>query len=70
MQAFYPLLTLFSIVLFVWLGRRMAATRHRNRMAWGLAAAVLPPLLVILYFMRPLTPDEADEDEAGETAEA
>ncbi len=68
MQPYYPLLTLFSIVLFVWLGRRMAATRHRNRMAWGLAGAVLPPALLILLMLRPLTPEEADEDE--ETADA
>ncbi len=65
MQAFYPLLTLFSIVLFVWLGRRLAAARHRNRMAWGLAGAALPPVLLVLLLLRPLTPEEADEDEGG-----
>jgi len=73
MQPYYPVLTLLSIVVFVWLGRRLAAGRHRNRMAWGLAGAALPPLLITLYFMRPLTPeeagDEADEDDS-ETAEA
>lgn len=68
MQPYYPLLTLLSIVIFVWLGRRMAGARHRNRMAWGLAGAVLPPLLLILLMLRPLTPEESDEDE--ETAEA
>ena len=64
MQAFYPLLTLLSIVLFVWLGRRLAATRHRNRVVWGLAAAVLPPVLLVLLLLRPLTAEESDEDEA------
>lgn len=68
MQPYYPLLTMFSIVLFVWLGRRMAGARHRNRMAWGLAGAVVPPALLVLLMLRPLTPEEADADE--ETADA
>jgi len=68
MPVFYPLLTLFSLVLFAWLGRKLAMARNRNRMAWGLAGALLPPLLLILLMLRPLTVEEADEDDVEEAA--
>ena len=68
MASFYPLLTLFSIVFFAWLGRHLARARHRNGMVWGLAAAIMPPAVLILLLLRPLTPAEAEE--AGDEAEA
>lgn len=67
MAAFYPLLTLISIVVFVWLARRLALARNRNVIAWGLIGAILPPALIILYVLKPLAPeDEGDEEEAVE----
>ncbi len=67
MAAFYPLLTLISIVVFVWLARRLAQSRNRNVIGWGLVGAILPPALIILYMLGPLAPeDEGDEDEAVE----
>lgn len=68
MAAFYPLLTLISIVVFVWLARSLARSRNRSVIGWGLVGAILPPALIVLYLMKPLAPDEDDGDE--ETAEA
>lgn len=68
MAAFYPLLTLISIVVFVWLARRLALGRNRNVIGWGLVGAILPPGLIILYVLKPLAPeDDGDEDEAVES---
>ena len=68
MAAFYPLLTLISIVVFVWLARRLALCRNRNVIGWGLVGAILPPALIILYVLKPLAPeDDGDEDGAVET---
>jgi hypothetical protein len=61
MPAFYPLLTLISIIVFVWLARRLALARNRSVMGWGLAGAVLPPSLLILYALKPLA-SEAEEE--------
>lgn len=65
MTAFYPLLTVISIAVFVWLARKLAMSRHRNVLGWAVAGAILPPLLIILYVLKPIAPDEA-EDEAEE----
>jgi hypothetical protein len=70
LSKFYPLLTLISIVLFVWLGRRMALDRNRNGLAWGIGGALLPPVLLVLLMLRPLPPAETAEGEAGEWDEA
>lgn len=65
MQAFYPLITLISIAVFVWLARRMALARNRNVLGWSLAGAVLPLTLIILYALKPVAPEpEDDVDEA------
>ncbi len=64
MPAYYPLLTLISVVFFVWLARRLALKRNRNVVIWGVAGAVLPPALVILYALKPL-PEDGDADEDG-----
>jgi len=63
MQAFYPLLTLISVVVFVWLGRRMAIGRNRNKLGWGIAGGLLPPSLLILLMLKPRTKAEAAADE-------
>ena len=64
MTVIYPLLTLVSIGVFAWLGRRMALTRRRSPWVWGILAALLPPLLLILWRLRPLSPEEVEEDAA------
>ncbi|MCA0202339.1 MAG: hypothetical protein LCH56_16145 [Proteobacteria bacterium] len=64
MPAFYPLLTLISIVVFVWLARRLALARNRNVLGWSVAAALLPPLLIILYALKPIAPEDEGEDDA------
>jgi hypothetical protein len=64
MEAFYPLLTLVSVVLFVWLGRRMAIHRNRNGIGWGIAGGLLPPALLVLLMLKPRTKAEVAADEA------
>jgi hypothetical protein len=50
-----PAFSLFLIVLFAGIsGGIMAANRGRNVSVWCLICAVLPPLLLFLYFARPL----------------
>ena len=67
MAAFYPLLTLVSMVLFAWLGRRMAKSRNRNGLAWGIGGALVPPVLLALLLLRPLAAEAAtDVGENGE----
>lgn len=63
MQAFYPLLTLISITVFVWTARRLAKARNRNVLGWAVAGAILPPVLAILYFLKPAPADDAPEEE-------
>lgn len=63
MQAFYPLLTLISIVVFAGLARRMAIARNRNVPGWALAGALLPPALLILYALKPVAPEPDGEDD-------
>ncbi|MCC6915003.1 MAG: hypothetical protein IT566_14985 [Rhodospirillaceae bacterium] len=66
MPAFYPLLTLISIVVFVGLARHMALARNRNVLGWVVAGALLPPLLIILYVLKPAPPEAETEDDAAE----
>jgi hypothetical protein len=50
-----PVFSLFLIVLFAGIsGGIMAANRGRNVLCWCLFCAILPPLLLFLYFARPL----------------
>lgn len=69
MPLYYPLLTLISIALFAWLGRRLAKSRNRNALAWGVGGALLPPVLLALLMLRPLTTAEAAEDTNNDTGE-
>jgi hypothetical protein len=64
LPAFYPLLTLISVVVFVWLGRRMAMTRNRNRLGWAIAGGLLPPALIVLLMQKPRTKAELAADAA------
>lgn len=64
MQAFYPLLSLISIVVFTWLGHRMARHRNRNVWGWAVIGALLPPVLLILWVLKPLPAAEEPEADA------
>ena len=64
MQAFYPILTLISVVVFLWLGGRMAGARNRNRLGWAIAGGLLPPVLLVLLMLKPRTKAEIAADEA------
>jgi hypothetical protein len=68
MPVYYPMLTLISIVLFAWVGHHLAKKRSRNGIAWGFAGAMVPPLLLVLLLLRPLTADEAEDDTQPEEA--
>jgi hypothetical protein len=66
MPTFYPLLTLVSIVLFGWLGRHLALKRNRNGLAWGIAGAIAPPALLLLFI---LPVPKAEDTDAEETTD-
>lgn len=65
MAPYYPLLTLLSVVFFAWLGRHLAIKRNRSGLLWGVGAALLPPVLLVLVLLKPLEADDEDEDEAA-----
>lgn len=67
MTTFYPLLTLVSIVIFGFLGWYLARKRNRNALLWLVGGAFLPPLLLILVFLKPM--DAAPESDEGELDE-
>jgi len=71
LEAFYPILTIVSMVGGAWLGHWLAGKRRRNRLGWGLAGAFFPPLLVVLYFLSTRSAAEAaaDDDVDGEDLE-
>ena len=63
MHKFFPLLSLISIVVFALLGWRLAVARRRNITGWSLGAAVLPPVLIVLWRLKPLAaPEESDPE--------
>jgi hypothetical protein len=68
MEAFYPLLTVFSMVLFGWLGWRMAAAKERNPQAWLALGALFPPLLLVLKVLPALNDDADEAEDEAETA--
>lgn len=65
MTTFYPLLTLLSVVLFGFLGWYLARKRNHNAILWLVLGAFLPPLLIVLFFLKPKE-DAADEGELDE----
>mgnify|MGYP003640491564 CR=1 FL=1 len=62
MAAFYPMISLISMIAFAWLGRRMAIARQRNGLGWGIAGALFPPILLILKFLN----EKREIDAAGD----
>ncbi len=59
MAKFYPMISIISMIVFAWLGRRMAITRNRHSLVWGVAGALFPPLLLILKFLSVQPAEEA-----------
>lgn len=57
---------IIGIVAGAFLGRRWAISRNRNPMMWGLAGAVLPLTVIVLWFLKPLPapPEDATAEEA------
>lgn len=68
MTAFYPYITLLSIVLFGALGWIVAHNRGHNRIIWAVMGAIFPPLLIILWFLKP-NEEDAAADDGGELDE-
>ncbi len=54
MLELYFLLTLASVILFAWLGRIMARRKNRSVSGWAVAAAIFPPVVLILLFLSDL----------------
>jgi len=66
LTSFYPLLTLISIVVFAGLGWFLAGKSNRNSALWLVLGAFFPPLLLILFFMKPAEPDGEEDGELSE----
>ena len=67
MAALHSAALILGILVGAFLGRRWALARNRNPMAWGLAGAVLPFTVIVLFFLKPLP---APPDDATAEAEA
>jgi hypothetical protein len=62
MAAFHSAVLVIAIVAGALLGRRFAITRNRNVMGWGLAGAVLPATVIVLWFLKPLPATESEDE--------
>jgi hypothetical protein len=60
MTAFHSAVLVIAILAGAFLGRQFATTR--NVMGWGLAGAVLPATVIVLWFLKPLPATESDEE--------
>jgi len=61
MEQYYPLITMASVAVFGCVGWSMANARDRNPLAWMVVGGILPPLLLILLFLK------REEDAAEKT---
>ncbi len=66
-EIFYRLLTLLSMVIFAGLGWFLANRRNRNGILWAVGGALLPLVLLVLLFLKPVA--DEPEDDAGELSE-
>jgi hypothetical protein len=60
---FHPALTLISVVIFAGLGWFLARKRNANGIIWAVLGGVFPPLLLIMFFLKPGAAPEAAGDE-------
>ncbi len=67
LETYYPLLTLVSVVVFGGLGWFLARKRNANSILWAVIGALLPPLLLIMFFLKPRAAEP--EMEQGELDE-
>ncbi len=68
MTAIHSAAFIIGVAAGAFLGRHWALARNRNPLAWGLAGALLPVIVIVLLFLKPLP--APIEDTAGEEAEA
>jgi hypothetical protein len=66
MAAYHSAVLVLAIVAGAWLGRRFALSRNRNAVGWGLAGAILPATVIVLWFLKPLP--AADRGDAAAEA--
>jgi len=50
-SAYYPLLSLLSMIAFAGLGYVLATKRGRSGIGWAIGGAIFPPLLLIFFFV-------------------
>ncbi|MHB1205694.1 MAG: hypothetical protein ACYCZX_09020 [Rhodospirillaceae bacterium] len=62
MAAFHSAILVIAIISGAFLGRRFAMTRNRNVMGWGLAGAILPATVIVLWLLKPLPALDSDEE--------
>lgn len=55
---------IIGIVAGAFLGRRWALARNRNPMGWGLAGAILPLTVIVLWFLPPLSAPPEEQETA------
>ncbi len=60
MQSFHFAISVISMLVFGFLGWRLAAKRGRNPMGWMVAGVIFPPLLIVLAFQKPATSKTAE----------
>lgn len=71
MNALHSAAFIIGIAVGAFLGHRWAAARNRNALAWALAGAVLPVIVVALLFLKPLpAPVDDDAEDTVEEVEA
>lgn len=62
MAAFHSAVLVIAIIIGAFLGRRFAIARNRNVMGWGLAGAIFPATVIVLWFLKPLPAPDSDEE--------
>jgi hypothetical protein len=60
MQSFQFAISVVSMLVFGFLGWRLAMKRGRNPIGWMVAGVLFPPLLIILAFLKTAVPQDTD----------
>jgi hypothetical protein len=51
-------ISLAVTIAFILLGRVMAKRKNRSTIGWGIAAAIFPPIVLVLLFLPSLNPEQ------------